>query len=350
MKHVLIDMHRLKHNPYNGLYIYSKELGSHLSVLKEPGIDLHFYLAANNFGFFGNNVHYEKHHSIDKYFLFGTKKFDVWHVTTTLSWYRPFHKKVKIVYTIHDLHFLIEHKDDYKRNQRILNQIRKRADRADHIIAISNYSMNVANELLPIKGKPQTVIYNGCSFQEFPLFNSPRYHPSKPFLFSIGQFYSRKNFHVLPPLLKDNDYELVIAGLNDLPYAKEVEEAAIKYGVRDRVKLIGPVTEEEKDWYYKNCLAFMFPSYAEGFGLPVIEAMQYGKPVFLSTSTCLPEIGGPDAYYFENFEAAYMQEQFKACMKHYQETNHQEKIRTRASQFTWQNAASQYMDVYKSLL
>ena len=94
----------------------------------------------------------------------------------------------------------------------------------------------------------------------------------------------------------------------------------------------------------------MFPSYAEGFGLPVIEAMQYGKPVFLSTSTCLPEIGGPDAYYFENFEAAYMQEQFKACMKHYQETNHQEKIRTRASQFTWQNAASQYMDVYKSLL
>ena len=250
MKHVLIDMHRLKHNPYNGLYIYSKELGTHLSVLKEPGIDLHFYLAANNFGFFGNNVHYEKHHSIDKYFLFGTKKFDVWHVTTTLSWYRPFHKKVKIVYTIHDLHFLIEHKDDYKRNQRILNQIRKRADRADHIIAISNYSMNVANELLPIKDKPQTVIYNGCSFQEFPLFNSPRYLPSKPFLFSIGQFYSRKNFHVLPPLLKDNDFELVIGGLNDLPYAKMVEEAAIKYGVQDRVKMIGPITEEEKDWYY----------------------------------------------------------------------------------------------------
>jgi glycosyltransferase involved in cell wall biosynthesis len=350
MKHILIDMHRLKHNPYNGLYIYSKDLGNHLSVLKEPGIELHFYLAANNFGFFGDNVKYEKHHSIDKYFLFGTRQFDVWHVTTTLSWYRPFHKRVKIVYTIHDLHFLIEHKDDVKRNERILYHIRKRAARADHIIAISNYSLNVANELLPIKDKPQSVIYNGCSFQEYPLFDNPRYRPQKPFLFSIGQFYARKNFHVLPPLLKNNDYELVIAGLNDLPYAKQVQEVAREYGVQDRVKLIGPITEEEKDWYYKKCKAFMFPSYAEGFGLPVIEAMQYGKPVFLSTSTCLPEIGGDVAYYFDNFDPDYMQKKFVTGMQHYNQDNPQDKIKSRAAQFTWQKAAQQYMDVYKSLL
>jgi glycosyltransferase involved in cell wall biosynthesis len=98
---------------------------------------------------------------------------------------------------------------------------------------------------------------------------------------------------------------------------KEVMEAAKKFGVEDRVKLIGPATEEEKYWYYKNCEAFLFPSYAEGFGLPVIEAMYHGKPVFISDKTSLPEVGGDAAYYFRNFEPEYMQEVFKEGMRDY---------------------------------
>jgi glycosyltransferase involved in cell wall biosynthesis len=306
-------------------------------------------LSQNDFGFFGNEVIYEKHRSIDKFYRFNTGKFDIWHMTTTLSWYQPFDKKVNLIYTIHDLHFLIEFWNNHHSNKRTLDRIRKRAERADFIVAISQYSLDMANELLPIKNKPQKVIYNGGRVCEVADCFSPRIKPSGPFLFSLGQMYTRKNFHVLPPLLKNNDYQLIIAGLPQTDYGNKVLEEARKYGVSDRVSLIGPISEEEKSWYYKNCLAFLFPSIAEGFGLPVIEAMQFGKPVFLSDQTSLPEIGGTEAYYFENFDPEYMQHQFATCLKNYHDTHPQEKIKQRAKHFSWANCAKAYLDLYKSL-
>ena len=98
-------------------------------------------------------------------------------------------------------------------------------------------------------------------------------------------------------LLKDNDYELIIAG-NISNYFERILEEARKWNVEDRVNIIGPISEGLKHWYLKNCLAFAFPSIAEGFGLPVVEAMYYGKPIFLSSYTSLPEVGGDLATYF----------------------------------------------------
>jgi glycosyltransferase involved in cell wall biosynthesis len=349
MTKVLIDMHRLKHNPYNGLYVFSKELGMHLATAQPMDMDFHFYVPGKDTGIFGKDAVYAKHRSIDKFFRFGTDAYDVWHITTTLSWYKPFHRKVKVVYTIHDLNFLIEEKHNPKRNKRVLNEIQKRAARADYIIAISQYALDVANEFLPVKGKPQRVIYNGAALLPDQQISKPKYQPAKPFLFSIGQMYPRKNFHVLPPLLFKNDYELVIAGLHQTDYGHKVMEAAKRYGVQDRVHLVGPVTEEEKHWYYKTCDAFLFPSYAEGFGLPVVEAMHYGKPVFLSKETCLPEIGGDAAYYFSSFDAETMQRQFGEGLQHYRQNHPAESIKQRAHYFNWQKAAEEYIDVYREL-
>jgi glycosyltransferase involved in cell wall biosynthesis len=350
MKDVLIDMHRLKNNPYNGLYIFSKDLGDQLAVQQPDDMTLHFYLPQQQFGLFGNNVHYARHRSIDKLYRFGTSRYDVWHVTTTISWYRPFHPRVKVVYTLHDLNFLIEDRKNTERNRRVLNLIRKRAERADYIVAISDYVLNMAQEYLPIANKPQQVIYNGASALPPERIKPPRYQPRRQFLFSIGQMYPRKNFHVLPPLLVGNDYELVIAGLHQTDYAKKIWEVATRYGVADRVVLTGPVPEEEKHWYYQHCSAFLFPSIAEGFGLPVIEAMQYGKPVFLSTATSLPEVGGCAAYYFPNFDATTVQESFQKGMQDYVAGSRAEAIRAHARKFSWQAAARQYIEIYKKLV
>lgn len=350
MKKILIDMHRLKHNPYNGLYVFSKELGENLAIAQPADMDFHFYVPGKDTGIFGKEAVYAKHRSIDKFFRFGTDAYDVWHITTTLSWYKPFHKKVKVIYTIHDLNFLIEDKHNHKRNKRVLGEIQKRAERADYIVAISQYALDAANEFLPIKGKPQRVIYNGASVLPAQQVSIPKYRPQKGFLFSIGQMYPRKNFHVLPPLLQKNDYELVIAGLHQTDYGNKIIETAKRYGVHDRVHLVGPVTEEEKHWYYKACAAFLFPSVAEGFGLPVVEAMHYGKPVFLSRETCLPEVGGDAAYYFHDFEADTIRESFNEGMKHYVTHNRAEKIKAHAGKFSWRAAARQYIDVYKQLV
>lgn len=350
MKNVLVDMHRLKQNPFNGLYTFSYNLGQSLAALPADDIKLHFYLPKSMFGIFGDDALYEAHHSIDKFYMSGTARFDVWHATTTISWYKPFNSKTKFIFTIHDLNFLIEDAAKLKSNQNLLKKIQDRVSRADHLTFISNYAMEVARQYLQLGDKPCSVVYNGSNVNEFAGFDAPRYRPDKPFLFTIGLVQPRKNFHLLPALLKGNDYELVIAGLNHFDYRNEIEQQIKKWQVADRVKLVGAVTEEEKYWYYKNCVAFMFPSFAEGFGLPVLEAMHFGKPVFLSTQTCLPEIGGDVAYYFNSFEAEAMQKAFAEGMNNYQQdATIVTRIKQRAALFNWNNAAAQYMHIYSTV-
>jgi glycosyltransferase involved in cell wall biosynthesis len=350
MKHVLVDLHRLKYNPYNGLYRFSVELGQALSRMKLSGLQLDFYIPEKDFGIFGPQASYVKHKSVDKFYRFGTAAFDVWHATTTLSWYRPFNRKTKFLFTVHDLVFLEEAERDKKHKERYLNLIRRRVERAHFLTYISEYSRQQAEQFFDIKDKPGVVIYNGCNIPPHKEFSQPAYVPRKQFLFSIGLFMSRKNFHVLPALLRNNDYELVLAGINDLPYKDEVLESARRMGVLDRVKLVGPVPEEEKFWYYQHCEAFVFPSINEGFGLPVIEAMWFGKPVFLSRETCLPEIGGDVAYYFNDFSPEAMQSTFEAGMKHYRESQPMQRIRERAASFSWEKAASEYVEVYRRMM
>lgn len=343
-------MHRLKHHRYNGLYTFSEGLGRSLAASPQQDFEFWFYLDKENFGYFGDKARYEEHRSIDKFYKPGTGKFDVWHITTTLSWYHPFNKRTKSVFNLHDLHFLIEEKDNVSRNKRLVAQIQKRVDRADHIVGISKFSLEFARRYLRLDDKPQSVIYNGCNKISLPGFDNPVYRPQRPFLFTIGLLQPRKSFHLLPALLKGNDYELIIAGLDTFDYRKTIEEEIKKWKVEDRVRITGPVSEEDKFWYYKNCEAFLFPSVAEGFGLPVIEAMQFGKPVFISTETCMPEIGGDVAYYFHSLDNEAMQETFARGMQHYANEKPAERIKQHAAMFSWDKAAAEYMNVYRELV
>lgn len=350
MKQVLVDMHRLKYNPFNGLYSVCINLGKALAKIELTDMELEYYLPKKDYGIFGADAKYTEHRSIDKYYKFGTGKYDLWHVTTQLSWYKPFNKRTKVIYTLYDFSYLIEDAANTKRNKRLLKQTQERIRRADYITGISQFAIDEAAKHLDLGNTPTKAIQLGCTVSVFPGFDAPGYRPSKPFLFTIGLVQPRKNFHVLPPLLLGNDYELVIAGLNNYEYGKEVVEAAKKFGVEGRVKLIGAVSEEEKYWYYKNCTAFLFPSYAEGFGLPVIEAMYHGKPVFISDKTSLPEVGGDAAYYFRNFDPAYMQQVFAEGLKDYAANDPSEKIKQQAAKFNWDNCAAEYIDVYREVL
>lgn len=349
MKNYLVDLHRLRHNPYNGLYIFSYELATHLLHQDLHEESFYYYLPADKFGLFGSKPHYVAHKRRHKYYQAGTGKYDVWHLTTGISQYRPFNRRTKVVYTIHDVNFLVEDPNNRKRNNRSLRLMQKNADQADHIVGVSSYALEFAGRHLDFGNKPTSVIHNGYSIKEFTDFNDPSYKPSRPFLFSLGLVQPRKNLHVLPALLENTDYELVIAGLNHFDYAQEVIREARRYKVEDRVKLIGPVDEKEKYWYYKHCAAFMFPSVAEGFGIPPLEAMHFGKPVFLSTMMSLPEIGGKAAYYFHDFSADAMREVFEKGMTDHRQNNKAAAIMQHAATFNWDTAARKYLDIYRSL-
>ena len=115
------------------------------------------------------------------------------------------------------------------------------------------------------------------------------------------------------------------------------------------MRILGRITEKEKSWYFNHCRAFAFPSVSEGFGLPVVEAMSCGKPLFLSELTALPEIGGDVSFYFKDFNPLHMQQVFDAGMLSYITKDMAVKIRERSRHFCWHRAARQYLEVYRSL-
>jgi glycosyltransferase involved in cell wall biosynthesis len=350
LTNVLIDCERMRH-PHTGLYHYCLQLGnSLLNQARQETEKIAFYLPSSAEHAFGNRADYVSQHFIHKLFFPDTKSVDIWHCTYQGSRYYPFGKKVSIILTVHDLNFLYDNKRSEKRIKKHLDRLQLKIDRADHIVAISFFVLEDLKKHLSLNGKPTSVIYNGCNVDDRIAIEEPELPVDKQFLFTIGTIVGKKNFHVLPPLLKDNDYKLVIAGIeSSQEYKKLIIKEAQKWNVLDRIIFTGPISENDKKWYLSNCTAFVFPSIAEGFGLPVIEAMYYGKPVILSRCTSLPEIGGDCAYYFDNFDPAHMREVLVKSLDHYNKTKPREKIKARAKFFSWERAAMEYLHLYRSL-
>lgn len=94
----------------------------------------------------------------------------------------------------------------------------------------------------------------------------------------------------------------------------------------------------------------MLPSLAEGFGAPVVEAMKFGKPIFLSDLTSLPEIGGDVSFYFKNFDPDHMLSVFHEGIVRYRQNGLAEAIVNRGHSFAWEKKAIDYLHVYRSLL
>ncbi len=144
-------------------------------------------------------------------------------------------------------------------------------------------------------------------------------------------------------------YNLYIAGNKNSNYAKSIEVKIVELGLTGRVKLLGEVSEEEKNWLYKNCNAFVFPSLSEGFGLPVVEAMHFGKPIITSKITSLPEIGGKLTSLINSFDAEEIKSVIEKCISEHSEDKKNALIK-RASSFSWNNAAESYISFYKTII
>lgn len=349
MAKILFDCERLKY-PNTGLYTFCVDLGRALLKNVSPDQEITAYVPSSSNGIFGEHIPYKIQKSWHKLFVPDSSRFDIWHSTNQISRYLPSSTRTQVILTIHDLNFMIEKKNRPGKIKTHLQQIQKRIDRAGIIVCISNFVAEQVKAQFRLNDKPLHVIYNGCTFEDYPDFNEPAYRPQKPFLYTIGTVLPKKNFHVLPALLQHNDYELIVAGNLSAPdYIDRINEEAKKYNVADRVKIIGAVSNEDRSWYYRQCTAFLFPSIAEGFGLPVIEAMHYGKPVFLSNHTSLPEIGSDAAYYFQDFEPGHMQDVLVTGLANFKSSDMAQKARNRAAQFTWEKTAKAYLQLYTDL-
>jgi glycosyltransferase involved in cell wall biosynthesis len=348
MPNVLLEMEKLK-NPFSGLGQFCLHLGTELVSHLPSDIHPTFYVPEKSKGLFGHKVNYVSQSPLHKHFRLNSSEYDIWHCLHQDSSYLPSSSKTKLILTIHDLNFL-EKYTGLKRKQK-LSALQRKVDRASVLTTISHYTADIVRQNLHLDAKPLRVIHNGNSLKIVKDASRPDYAPHGEFIFSIGIISAKKNFHSLVPLLQKNqDINLIIAGNRNTPYAEQLIRQYRNEGLASRLFLPGIVNDRDKYWLYKNCLAFVFPSLTEGFGLPVVEAMSLGKPVFSSNLTSLPEIGGTHAYYWRDFDPEHMLRVFAEGLANYSANAVKaSQITDWAKRFSWTSAANAYLELYRSL-
>jgi glycosyltransferase involved in cell wall biosynthesis len=279
MGRIILDCDLMRF-PNSGLYHYCLNLGREVNnLLDQKGKRrIKFYVPpaeASTFNDPANTIIEKPLHKFFRPFLWDCR---VWHAPFQLGRIVPERKKnIKVLFTIHDLNFFHEGVSDEERIKTHAH-IQKQIDRSDAIVCISEFTKSDVIKNCEVGNKPLYVIHNGTHSVGKPQLDGNSYKPERKFLFGMGYVNKKKNYHVLVPLLKYNpELELVIAGkLDNEEYVTNMQKLAGEFGVSDRLRILGPVSEDEKAWYFKNCLAFMHPSIAEGFGAPVVESMQFG--------------------------------------------------------------------------
>ena len=181
--------------------------------------------------------------------------------------------------------------------------------KASKVVAITNFAQDELKNHYAnlIKGKVE-VVYNG--FNNLSEENKSgsienenvRRVLDNDYILTVSTISPRKNIDGLIRafnLIKDKtDCNLVIAGKNGWLY-EEVYNEVEKLNLKDRVVFTGGVSDYELSALYKNCSIFTYPSFYEGFGLPPLEAMSYGKKCVVSNRTSIPEVVGDAGIYFE---------------------------------------------------
>jgi glycosyltransferase involved in cell wall biosynthesis len=349
---ILVDTERLR-NPNNGLGQLCRRLGEELVRLRPSHAELTFLVPDTRRGVFGSGVDYAPPQWWKRVWPSGS--FDVWHATHQDSAFVP-SRRSRLVLTILDLNFL--ERSDYgaDKKQRRLANVQRKVNRASAIATISAYTASVVREHLRVPEIPLQVIYLGNPTPPGDTATTrPRAHStldalsdSARFLLFVGVLHPKKNVHTLLPALAHlPGRTLVLAGPDGHAYANRLRETAASLGLEERVVIPGAVDETTKHWLYEHCEALVFPSLSEGFGLPVLEAMAHGKPVFLSRLTSLPEIGGTEAFYFESFDPADMAETIRGGLDQFEaDRTFADRLRRRAAQFSWEETARAYWALY----
>lgn len=355
--HIGLSLGRVAHW-HDGLGEFSRQLGLALAaqaprLQNELGWRLHFHLPARFHGVFGDQVGYLATHTSQRWLHLRRTPFALWHVLHQHNRLRPPLGTLHRVETVHDLNFL--HAKSPTKIERYRQRLRRRLMRREQVIAITHHvARDIATELAPLP-TPVQVIHNGAT----DLSAAPR-EPvdgvadthggaAQPYLLHISRMAPSKNIAALLDLAAAwPEQRLVLAGARS-DYSDEVQRQVTARGLAN-VLIRLDLSEAQKAWLYAHCLGFVFPSLAEGFGLPPIEAMHFGKPVFLSRLTSLPEVGGDQANYFDSFDSAAMRAVVQAGLAAHPLPGHAEAIVAHARGFSWARCADEHIALYQGCL
>lgn len=358
MKHIVIDARELRTS--SGRYVerllnYLQDIDSEhkYSVLLKP---------EDVAGWNPTNDKFTKVTCPHKEFSFGEQfgfaqqikslKPDLVHFTFAQQ---PAFYKGKTATTIHDLTTLRFTNPDkspliFKFKQKVYAWlIKKAAHRSIAVITPSEFVKQDLANYAGINPDKITVTYEAAD---------PIKDPAEPiatltdkqFIMYIGRPTPHKNLDRLIEAFENlraqhPDLLLVLAGKKDANY-RRIEARDYK-----NVVFTDFVSEGQLRWLYENCSAYVFPSLSEGFGLPGLEAMVHGAPVVSSNATCLPEIYGDAAHYFDPTDVQAISDAINEVLtdKNLSDSLVQ-KGHDQVKKYSWKRMAEQTLQVYKKAL
>jgi len=260
---------------------------------------------------------------------------------------------IKSVVTIHDLIFL-RHPEYYHWLDtklyawKFYNTCRE----ADCIIAISERTKQDVMELGHVPEEKIRVIYQSCSSKfnrqlghEVLSLVREKFSLPERFILNVGTIEERKNLLLAIKALENLPEEIhLVAVGRQTAYVQHLPKS-------NRIHLLSGVTDEELAALYQLAEVFVYPSRYEGFGIPVIEAIQSGLPVVACSGSCLEEAGGPDCLYVAPDDAVGMTHALCQMLKGAE--GREERIRRSqqyVKRFEGESVASQVLSVYQELL
>jgi glycosyltransferase involved in cell wall biosynthesis len=178
--------------------------------------------------------------------------------------------------------------------------LKRTISRAEKIIVPSQFVKEDVVKHYPVAAAKVKVIYEGYFLDEDQqTADIARFKISRPFLLYVGSAYPHKNLEklivVFKQLNRQKEYQLVLVGRHDYFYRRLQKEA----GDDEDIIFTGYLADSELAALYQQARLYVFPSSYEGFGLPPLEAMAHGLPVASAASSCLPEVLGEAAIYFD---------------------------------------------------
>jgi glycosyltransferase involved in cell wall biosynthesis len=347
MKTVLVDLY--KTGSYSGFGEICDNYGRLLAKACVPDIHFIFMVPKSKIGYYGDNVDYVAFETAGKDLRTSGIHIDLWHSTDQLFKFRLRDKSIIRLLTIHDLNFIYEKKHIHKLKHYIKGWLKIR--HSDWLVCISDFTRQDVLRHYKVGDRPIAMIRNGIRECEKEPRSCPKFvHDGEKFFFTIGFMLRKKNFHTLIPMMTHfPDYKLFISGRPHKPYIDEVRADISRYNMNDRVFVTGPVTNEERNYLYANCKAFMFPSLWEGCGLPIVEAMRFKKPIFTSDSTCMPETGQNYVFYWRNFNPDYMADVVKNGLAEFDDKRAESEYEYSRT-YSYEEYTRNYIVLYRKIL
>lgn len=350
-RHIGLSFGRVEHW-HDGLGEFSRQLGSELArraaaLRREHDIELHYHLPRRWHGEFGRDVHYLPLHTLQRFWHHTPQRFALWHRLHQHIRLLPPHGTATRLETVHDLNFLLL-KTGSKRERYRRRLARRLAGSAATVAITQHVADDLAREV-PRSGTPVSVIHNGVTDLTSTPTRAVTGVGAQPFLLHISRMAPSKNIESLLRLAAAWPSQAIVLAGATSSYTGEVQRLVTERKLTN-VTVRLDLDVSEKAWLYAHCDAFLFPSLAEGFGLPPLEAMHFGKPVFLSRLTSLPEVGGDVAWYFDTFDGTHMREVVQHGLAAHQREGRAAALQAHARRFSWQRCAAQHVALYLELL